>query len=677
MINRLIVDNIIETANEHIVDVVSDFVSLKKRGSGYVGCCPFHNEKTPSFHVTPSRGIYKCFGCSKGGNALNFVMEYDHLTFVEALRYLGNKFNIDVPDEEETPEMVQARSERESMMAVMTYAKESFIQNLWETEEGESVALPYFRHRGFRDDIIRKFELGYSLDRRDAFTTQALAHGFKQIYLEKTGFTISGDNGYRSDRFHGRVMFPIHSVSGKVIAFGGRVMQTNGKVAKYFNSPENELYHKSNVLYGIYQAKNEINRLDMCYLVEGYTDVISMHQSGIVNVVASSGTSLTDGQIALIKRYTNNITVLYDGDKAGVKASERGINMILEQGMNVKVVFLPDGDDPDSFARKHNADEYREYINSHQTDFIKFKATVLMDDAKNDPLKKSALINNIVSTIAVVQDKVLRDIYIRECASIMQMSEQTLFDVLRDKLVNDAIKRRDEIERQRQQHDRYEERTAKEANELYVDPNSQTPVAANTTPQPVAQPAKNSFANEERTLLRYFVKYIDKILFQGTEYQTTVGEYIVSMLATDEYVSSDNIFNKIIQYYIDIEDKTSISPKTFINVADAEISQMAAQLIEDKYELSKMYRDPQYSKTHTTVTPEEKMLDTLIPRIMNEINIKKVINKIQELTSELQKEEAQNPESERIMQLVEEIGKWNSIKCDLSKVVGERAVCNV
>ena len=424
MIDQHTVDRIIEAAN--IVEVVSDFVTLRRRGANYIGLCPFHDEKTPSFSVSPARGICKCFSCGKGGNAVHFVMEHEQINFYEALKYLARKYNIEIQEKQLTEEEKQRKTDRESMLIVNEYAQKFFSTNLLENAEGRSIGLSYFRERGFGEDIINKFGLGYSPDKRDALAQDAIRRGYKKEYLIKTGLCLESQQGTLYDRYKGRVIFPIHSLSGKVIAFGGRILRKDEKAAKYVNSPESEVYHKSDVLYGIYYAKQSIVKNDFCYLVEGYTDVLSMHQAGIENVVASSGTSLTPGQIRLIHRFTNNITVLYDGDAAGIKASLRGIDLILQEGMNIKVVLLPDGDDPDSFSKKQSAADFTAYIQAHETDFIRFKTNLLLEGAGNDPIKRATLIGDIVHSIAIIPDTILRSIYVQDCARLLNVDEQML-----------------------------------------------------------------------------------------------------------------------------------------------------------------------------------------------------------------------------------------------------------
>lgn len=410
-----------------IEEVLSDFMSLKKAGANYKGCCPFHNEKTPSFVVSPAKGIYKCFGCGKAGNAVGFVMEHEKMSFTDALKYIARKYSITVEETHLSDEDKQRFDLRESLQIVNSFANECFANNLHHSDSGKAIALSYFTERGFTDETIKHFQLGYCFEQKDAFTKEALAKGHKLEYLEKTGLTIVGEHG-NVDRFRGRVMFPIHSLSGAVIGFGGRIVGANPdkKFAKYLNSPESEVYNKSKTLYGIYFARTEISKQDQCILVEGYTDVISMHQAGLRNVVASSGTSLTVEQIRLIQKFSNNVLVVYDGDMAGIKAALRGINIILEQGLHVSVLLLPDGDDPDSFAQKHSADELREYIKTHKTDFITFKTQLFANETQNAPIERAKLINDVVRTISLIPDPVTQMVYVEECSKILKISEDVL-----------------------------------------------------------------------------------------------------------------------------------------------------------------------------------------------------------------------------------------------------------
>jgi len=424
MIDQQTINQIFETAD--IVDVISDFVTLKKSGANYKGLSPFSNEKTPSFMVSPAKGIFKDFSSGKGGNVVGFLMEHEKLSYPEALRYLAQKYNIPVEEKELSAEEIQQINERESLMTVTGFAAKYFHDQL-ELEEGKAIGMSYFRKRGFRDDILKKFQLGYSPEKRTAFTIEAGKNGYKKNYLVKTGLSIERDD-YLFDRFAGRVIFPIHSLSGNVIGFGGRTLKSDKNIAKYLNSPESDIYHKSRVLYGLFQAKKSIVSKECCFLVEGYTDVIAMHQAGIDNVVASSGTALTTEQIRLIKRFSGDITILYDGDEAGIKASFRGIDMILEEGMNVKVVMLPAGEDPDSFAQSHSSSEFLEFIQSNEKDFISFKTEILLAEAQHDPIKRAQLITDIVKSVAVIPDGIMRSVFLKDSSLLLGVEEQVLYN---------------------------------------------------------------------------------------------------------------------------------------------------------------------------------------------------------------------------------------------------------
>lgn len=428
MIFQDTINKIMDTAR--IEEVVGDFVSLKKRGTSLIGNCPFHNEKTPSFHVSVTKGIYKCFGCGKGGDAVHFVMDHEKYSYPEALKYLAQKYNIEVEEKEQSPQDVEANNARESLYVVSQYAASYFANEMWTGEQGRAIGLSYFKERGFREDILKKFELGYSPDQWDALILSAQRAGHKEEYLARVGLSVHNDNGKIYDRFRGRVMFPIHSFTGRVIGFGGRTLKTDKNVPKYVNSPESEIYHKSNVLYGLFQAKKAIREADNCYLVEGYADVLSVHQAGIENVVASSGTSLTVEQIRLIGRFTQNVTILYDGDAAGIKASLRGLDMILEEGLNVKVVNFPDGHDPDSYMHKVGAGAFKIYIENNRKDFILYKADILLKEAGNDPIKRAGIIRDIVESIAKIPDDIKASVFIRECSRLLQVEERMLLTEL-------------------------------------------------------------------------------------------------------------------------------------------------------------------------------------------------------------------------------------------------------
>ena len=537
MIDQATVDKIIDSAN--ILEVVSDFVTLRKRGVNYVGLCPFHDEKTPSFSVSPSKGICKCFSCGKGGSAVHFIMEHEQLSYYEALKYLAKKYNIEIEERELSDEEKQIKSDRESMLIVNSFAQEYFSNILFQHSEGRSVGLAYFHERGFRDDIIHKFALGYSLEQRDALAIEAKKRGYKEEYLLKTGLCLEGQNGYISDRFRGRVIFPVFSLSGKVLAFGGRVLRKSDKLAKYVNSPESEVYHKSNVLYGIYQAKQSIVKNDNCFLVEGYTDVLSMHQAGVENVVASSGTSLTPGQIRLIHRFTNNITVIYDGDAAGIKASLRGIDLILKEGMNIKVVLLPDGDDPDSFAKKQSASSFTEYIKNHEVDFIRFKTNLLLDSAGNDPIKRAELISDIVQSIAIIPDTIVRSVYTKECSRLMEISEEVLLREINkiklSQLQNGTPPNKKTLsETSADKQNSQEEGTQNDDTETLMETQG--------VPQGVLQEKRvpSPLDPFEKTLVRYMIRYGFHDLFSEINEETGETEtwkvipYILTDLRNDE-----------------------------------------------------------------------------------------------------------------------------------------------
>jgi DNA primase len=488
MIDKATVDRIYAAAN--IVEVVGDFVQLRKKGVNYQACCPFHNEQTPSFVVSPSKGLYKCFGCGKGGNAVTFVMEHENMTYPEALKYVARKYGIEVQERELSEEEVRRNDDRESMMIVSHYAADWFAEQMFTTDEGRSVALSYFSGRGFTDATIRKFGLGYCPSKGDAMTAAAMGEGYKEEFLVATGLTGKRDDGRLYDRFFGRVMFPIHSVSGRVTAFGGRTLRTDKKVAKYVNSPESEIYHKSNILYGLFFAKRAITQQDVCILVEGYTDVISMHQSGVENVVASSGTSLTVEQIRLIGRFTKNITVIYDGDAAGINASMRGIDMILREGMNVRVVPMPAGEDPDSFARSHSAADVRDYIAANEEDFISFKVRTLLSGAGGDPLKRAALITDVVASIAEIPDPIVRSVYIADTARMLDVDQQLVAgEVARKRISHGADTQTREFIRTQEQT-----RRAQQAHADYL--------AAGR-----AVTAGSSMEELEKELIKYLIKY--------------------------------------------------------------------------------------------------------------------------------------------------------------------------
>lgn len=587
MIDHNTIQKIIDTAE--ITEVVQDYINLKKRGVNYLGLCPFHNEKTPSFTVSPAKGIYKCFGCGKGGNSVNFIMEHEHIGYPEALKYLAKKYNIEVVEKELTAEEIQQQNERDSLLVATKYANTYFQEKLHKNNDGRAIGLSYFKERGFREETIKKFELGYSLDVKDAFTTAAKENGYKIDFLEKTGLTIVNENG-KFDRFRGRVMFPIHGLSGNVIGFGGRILKKDIKAAKYLNSPESDIYHKSKVLYGMYFAKKSITQLDKCYLVEGYTDVISMHQSGIENVVASSGTSLTVDQIRLIKRFTPNVTIIYDGDAAGIKASLRGIDLVLEQGLNVRVLLLPEGEDPDSFAKSKSSSEYIEYIKKNEEDFITFKTRLLYNESKNDPVKKANLISDIVRSIAVIPDEIVGAVYLQECSSILGIAEKVLYSE-----INKIRKKKHETDNKRR-----------------ISPEDNFKSASPSFPSSVdgyyAKP-------QEKEIIRLLLHYADKVLYtyQEDKYDeprdVTVAEYTIREILNDELEFKNLVYKQIFQEYLNVVNSgVKLDDKHFIYHQDPEISQLAADLLSTTYTLSKIFE-----KGGARIATEDMKLKQLVP----------------------------------------------------------------
>ena len=646
MIDQLTVDRINAAAD--VVEVIKDYVSLKKRGVNYIGLCPFHNEKTPSFSVSPSKGIYKCFGCGKGGNAVNFIMEHDQMSYVEALKYLANKYNIEFEEKELTPEEIKQRTQRDSLMVVTAWAQGYFTDTLHKHSEGKSIGLSYFRERGFRDDIVEKFQLGYSLEQRDALTEAAQRLGYKKEYLVKAGLSIERDDGSAFDRFFGRVIFPIHSISGRVIAFGGRIMKTDAKAAKYLNSPESEIYHKSNVLYGIYFAKKAITQTDKCYLVEGYTDVISMHQAGIENVVASSGTALTTEQIRLIKRFTPNITVLYDGDTAGINASIRGIDLILEEGLNVKIVLLPEGQDPDNYAKSHSSTQMIDFISENEVDFISFKANLLLKEAKKDPIQKANLIRDIVRTIAVIPESITRSVYIKECTRILDVEEALLYAEV-------AKHRRSKMEK------------------ILGKPNYSAPMAnAPTAKETPSLPSfiENVFCEEqEREILYFLLKHGSEVFFEipsddelTPATKVTVGQHIISEILNDDLEFNNLIYKKVFDEYGRLlETDQEFDSRYFINHQDFEISQLAVNLLAPQYTLSKIWK-----KNKAQPVDEIDFLHSAVPKSIMVYKSKVMQMVIVNLQTELKAiDPKENPNG--INQVLQRLKTIYELKTQLSK----------
>ena len=645
MIDRQTIERIFDAAQ--IVDVVQEFVPLKKRGVNYLGLCPFHNEKTPSFTVSPSKEIYKCFGCGKVGNSVNFIMEHEHLTYPEALKYLARKYNIEIVEKELSQEEVEKQNERESLLVVTTYAARQFTENLYHSDEGTSVGLSYFKERGFNQNTLKKFEVGYSLEQRDAFSKKALADGFKQDFLVKTGLTIQHEDRI-FDRFSGRVMFPIHSLSGQVLGFGGRILKADPKSAKYLNSPESEIYHKSRILYGIYQARKAITQEDRCYLVEGYTDVMSLHEVNIENVVASSGTSLTQEQVRLIKRFTQNITILYDGDAAGIKASIRGIDLVLEEGMNVRIVLLPDGEDPDSYSKKVSNEEFAKFIKERETDFIRFKTQLLLSEANNDPVRKANLIKDVVKSIAVIPEAITRTVYIKECSIVLEVSEPVLYH---------------EVNKLRQQ------KTFQERNK-YPGPED-LPVLPPEVVKPVRHKTISYYSEKEliRLLLKYGSEKLDHRIRSedGKEEIITVSDYIVKEITSDGLSFNDRICSRIFaDFRFHSEQGLFPGDKHFVKHEDPEIAQLSADLLSDSHELSSIWKNKQ-----TYVETEDMKLREIVPDAVLKFKSDKIIEHRREIMTQLEEAVKAN-DGEKVLSLQKRYNNLSIALGLISKQLGNR-----
>ena len=715
MIDQATIDRILDAAQ--IVDVVSEFVTLRRRGVNYIGLCPFHNEKTPSFSVSPSKGLCKCFSCGKGGNVVHFIMEHEQLSYYEALKWLARKYNIEVKERELTEEEKQASNLRESLFVVNQFASEYFQNVLYNVEEGQRIGMTYLRSRGFRDDIIKKFQLGYSTDNRDALARTAIEKGYKPEFLEKTGLCYRKDDGTLRDRFWGRVIFPVHTLSGKVVAFGGRVLNaaTKNVQMKYVNSPESEIYHKSRELYGIYFAKQAMVRQDRCFLVEGYTDVISMHQSGIENVVASSGTALTSDQIRLIHRFTNNITVLYDGDGAGIKASIRGIDMLLEEGMNVKVCLLPDGDDPDSFARKHNATEYQAYINDHEVDFIRFKTDLLIEEAGKDPIKKANLITSIVKSISVIPDSITRNVYIRECSEMLRMEERVLVNAV-GKLKEQADENRKKEEQRKEYRARLQaEQQATQQAAVSTPPANaevsgalaslsgadapmESPLPGDELPpmpeegssEPSYSPVpveddyvsfipsegneEKLFYKQEVDLMRMLIRYGEKVMCmaedeEGNEIPVTVAEYIAEGLHNDSLGFHIALHRRVLNECVaHIHDSGFCAERYFVSHLDPEVSKLAAEMASDRYVLSKYH-----SRGQKIVTDEERLYE-LIPRLLVDFKLNIVTAELDHILKALTTNSDVSHDTKSAAEIMQRYKQLHEVRIVLARHAGDRVV---
>ncbi|WP_302284410.1 DNA primase [Bacteroides clarus] len=694
MIDQPTIDRILDAAQ--IYDVVSDFVTLRKRGVNYVGLCPFHDDKTPSFYVSPAKGLCKCFACGKGGNAVHFIMEHEQMSYPEALKYLAKKYGIEIKERELSNEEKLAQSERESLFIVNQFARDYFQNILRNHVDGRSIGMAYFRNRGFRDDIIEKFQLGYCTESHDAMAQEAIKKGYKKEFLIKTGLCYETDDHRLRDRFWGRVIFPVHTLSGKVVAFGGRVLAsaTKGVKVKYVNSPESEIYHKSNELYGIYFAKQAIVKQDRCFLVEGYTDVISMHQSGIENVVASSGTALTPGQIRLIHRFTNNMTVLYDGDAAGIKASIRGIDMLLEEGMNIKVCLLPDGDDPDSFARKHNSTEFRQFIQEHETDFIRFKTNLLLEDAGKDPIKRAELIGNLVQSISVIPEAIVRDVYIKECAQLLRVEDKLLVSEVAKRREMQAEKRAEQTERERRAAARNNtEATA--AQVPYTEGDAALATADGTSLPPdmaakyagspippednyvsfIPQEGKEGqeFYKYERLILQMIVRYGEKIMCnatneEGQEVPVSVIEYVINDLKQDELSFHNPLHRQILtEAATHIHDAGFTAERYFLAHPETTISKLSVELISNRYQLSKYH-----SKSQKIVTDEERLYE-LVPALMINFKYAIVSEELKHMMSALQDPAVANDE-EKCNAIMKRYCEMREVQSIMAKRLGDRVV---
>ncbi len=691
MLDQSTIDKIVDAAN--IVDVVSEYVTLRRSGASYKGLCPFHDDKTPSFYVSPAKGLCKCFSCGKGGNAVHFIMEQEQLGYYDALKFLAKKYGIEVVERELTDAEKQSRSERESMFAVNEWASNYFHSAMLNNEDGRAVGLAYFRSRGFRDDIIEKFRLGYCLSAPDAMCKEARRKGYKDDFLIKTGLCYRRDDGTLRDRYRDRAMFPWFSVSGKIVAFGGRVLdaRTKGVNQKYINSPESDIFRKSRELYGIFQAKKAIAKEDCVYMVEGYTDVISMHQCGVENVVANSGTALNEAQIKILHRFTSNITLLYDGDNAGIHAALRGTDMLLAEGMNVKILLLPDGDDPDSFARKHNAAEFKEYVAANQTDFIIFKTNLLMGDAGRDPIKRSQLIQDIIKSISVIPEEIVRSTYLHECSEILGVDEQLL-------LRETAKNRKAERERIYKEKEREKERaknlsadsqtmateTAKADTEV-VPPmpvgydEQGNPVFADERPEQPKQPVAVNFSTKkskeeerfiglERMIMSLVARYGEqRIVVQdvdGNDVEVSVASFVDNELKNDELTFRSPLYARMLDEIVrHVEVQSGGVDRFLLNNPDLDISREAVNLLSEPYQLSK----------GQTMQSEEETMSAKIAHLLIDYKYAVVENEIRMLATSLS-DPAVTADPQRCQAVMQQYLVLSDMQRELARQLGERVV---
>ena len=654
MIPREVIERIHTAAK--IEEVVGDYVTLRKRGANLIGLCPFHHEKTGSFTVSPSKGIYKCFGCGVSGNAIGFVMEIEQCSYIEAVKQLGKKYHIDVPEREMTAEEQQRQDDRESMFVVNDFANQWFQQQLWETQEGQAIGLSYFRERGLRDDIIRKYQLGYSPEKGNPLAKALQAKGFKEQFIinnvdTKIGVGVVGksEDGRLYDRFRDRVMFPIFTVSGKPVAFAGRILKKKDNVGKYVNSPDSLIYSKTNELYGLFQAKQSIARADMCYLVEGQMDVISMHQSGIENVVASGGTALTKPQIRLIQRFTSNITVLYDGDAAGIHAALRGIDMFLEEGFNVKVVLLPDGEDPDSYAQNHDSTEFIRYIEEHQTDFIRFKSALLSKDAGDDPQKRASLIKDITSSIAIIPDMITRQVYIKDSAERLHMSEK----VLTKEVVNLRRKKMEERNKAKEGGS-YTEGGVSSSKEVPSSPTSLTDTPTVRESAPLSGLEANYY-----NLMQLVVKYGERpIEVDGTVY--SIGDLIILTLEADEIQPPMPVYQTMIDEFKQHSKEEGFKAETFFKFhPDPQVCKMAVEMIAEKYRVAD--------------SDSEKRIGELVTRLLFEIKLTVINIQVEELEKNLKLAQTNNDWNTQ-MALLKHQPELLEARNEICKILGNRVI---
>lgn len=660
MIDRATVDRIMDAAN--IVDVVSEFVALKKSGANYKGLCPFHNERTPSFYVSPARGICKCFSCGKGGNAVNFIMEMEQINYPEALRWLANKYHIEIKERELTDEEREEENRRESMFIVNDWAASYFEDLLHNNQDGQTYGMQYFRSRGFRDDIVRKFRLGYDLRDGYALPNTAMKKGYKEEFLLSTGICYKREkDGKVVDRFAGRVIFPWLGLSGKVVGFGGRKLDqaTKGVQQKYVNSPDSEIYHKEQQLYGIYQAKKAIARENCVYMVEGYTDVISMHQCGIENVVANSGTALSFHQIRMLHRFTSNIVLLYDGDEAGIHAAMRGTDMLLQEGMNVKVLVLPDGDDPDSFARKHTADDFRKYIEDNQADIIQFK-TNLMLKGVTDPIKRAEAVNSIIRSISVIPDQIVRATYLTECTHRLGINEATLISSMNKMIRNDKEQKNREAERERERQQNIREQAPPET--------AQAPTVTGTEvrtqrPLGLATPLQQA-STVERMLVQVIIRHGEKIIYRnvatddGNTIDLTVAQYISYDLGADGLSFSQPQFNQILDEAT--QHSTELGFKAadyFVRHNDVTISQVAAEMVLDRVQLAKSLQ----------MKVEEDSLRHQVEHLVLDFRMDYVEHKLKEIQQQIRESSG---DTNRMMELMAQFKDLQLIRNNMAKMLG-------